>query len=305
MKKLFVQNDDGTFEQISAVAFGDNFKSITKTSVENAVKKYLKTCTSNKCEKNQKSEKLYFNKLQDFLTSNNVFYIDQVTREHIDQFESILLKKTKSSSVNRRFNTFKNFFRKCLEWKMILENPCEGKKKRREETNQRRPWTKEIFNKFIEQCEGNHKNIFTFLWMTGCRPMELKNLKWSDIDYDEMSIKFKCGKNAQVTRTFPITKEIDKFLHSIKMDSNFVFTENKKQVNNDSLYHYCKNRLNALGLKNYTVYGIRHGFGTRLAQKGVSAFYIAELMGHSKLETTKKYVHSEKKQLIEIVSQAI
>jgi len=309
MKKLFVQNEDGSMEQVSAVAFGENFKSISKTSVENAIQKYIECCTSNKCEKNQKSEKLYFDKILTYLKAKKVFFIDEVTREHIDQFESILLKKIKVSSVNRRFNTFKNFFVKCKEWKMILENPCEGKKKRREEKNRRKAWSKEDFSKFIRLCSGIRKKILLFLWITGCRPMEVKNLKWTDVNYDSMEITLRCGKSynggQSVVRKFPMTPEIDRLLHSMKIDSQYVFSENRQRLNNDTLYQYCKKRLKALGLENHTPYGIRHGFGTRLARKGVSAFYIAELMGHSKLETTKEYVESEKKQLIDIVSRAI
>lgn len=62
--------------------------------------------------------------------------------------------------------------------------------------------------------------------------------------------------------------------------------------------------MDRLGLTGFTVYGIRHGFGTKLARRGVSAFYIAELMGHTKLETTRRYVHSEKKLLIQILNKA-
>ena len=135
--------------------------------------------------------------------------------------------------------------------------------------------------------------------MTGCRPIEAKNLKWTDIDYDKKAITVRCGKNAEISRHFPLTEELDIFLHNLKFDSNFVFSKNKKQINNDSLYQYCKKRLVSLGLNEYTVYGIRHGFGTKLALAGVSSFYIAELMGHRKLETTRIYVHAVNNQLID------
>jgi integrase len=303
MKKLFVQNSDGTFEELSALAIGLGVKDIKKTSIKDAFAKYIKLCTANKCKKNQYSEKLYFYRLSDFLISMKIEYIHEVGRDHIDQFESLLLSSMKVSSVNRRFNTIKHFFKKCLEWNVTYIDPCLGKKKRREEANHIKPWTKEVFDKFISKTDGVYKKIFHFLWLTGCRPMELKNLKWTDIDYDEKVIVFRCGKNAQVSRKFPIAVEVDKFLHNLKFDSNYVFTDNKTQINNDLLYHYCKTRLLELGLNNFTVYGIRHGFGTKLAKAGVSAFYIAELMGHAKLETTKRYIHSEKKQLIDILSK--
>lgn len=210
----------------------------------------------------------------------------------------------KPSSVNRRFCTIKNFFRKCYEWKLLAEDPCHKMKKRKYEENPFRPWTPELMERFLLMCEGVWAKIFEFLWLTGARPMELKNLKWTDIDYDDQLLTLRCGKNAQISRKFPITKELDRLLHSVKMDGPYVFANNKKQLNNDNLYHYCKKRLERLGLHGFTVYGIRHGFGTKLAKQGVSAFYIAQLMGHTRLDTTKKYVHSEKNQLIQILNKA-
>lgn len=299
-----MKNDDGSYDELSALLFENKISPVVRISISDSIKKYVETCTSQKCIKNQSVEKLYFLIFNDFLFSLKLECIDEVTPEHIDQFENFLLKKMKAASVNRRFNTIKHFFNKSLLWGHILKNPCFGKKKKREEVNPRRPWTLEVFNKFIKSCSGTQKSIFQFLWMTGCRPMELKNLKWTDINYDQKTITLRCGKNAHVTRSFPITDELDHFLHNIKFDTNFVFTENKKQINSDTLYHYCKKRLNSLGLSEFTVYGIRHGFGTKLALAGVSAFYIAELMGHSKLETTKKYIHSDKKQLIKALCLA-
>lgn len=302
-KKLFIQHNNGKYEEIDGFLALNSLKEIKKTPISEAINKYIENCTSNKCKKNQNSEKLYFDKLSIFANMHGLKFIDEFSSKYVDQFESILLKKMKVSSVNRRFNTFKNFFAKCLEWELIYKNPCEGKKKRREEKNHRSAWTHDIFKMFIKECSGNHKNIFTFLWLTGCRPMELKNLKWTDIDYDEKNITLRCGKNSNVSRKFPLTKELDKFLHKIKMDSVYVFTENKKQVNNDALYHYCKKRLKPLGLNKYTVYGIRHGFGTKLAKQGISAFYIAQLMGHSKIDTTRQYIQDDKNQLISILSK--
>ncbi len=305
MRKLFIQKDDGTFEELAAIIADRDLRTIKKITISDAFSKYIKNCTANKCIKNQSNERLYFGIFQKFLEEKGVVYIDEVTREHIDQFEALLLRSMKASSVNRRFCAIRNFFNKCIDWNMLVESPCSGYRKRKIEQNPFKPWTPELISRFLLLCDGVWAKIFEFLWLTGCRPMELKNLRWTDIDYDNQTIKFRCGKNAQVSRAFPITNDIDRFLHDLKMNGSFVFTgPNKKQINNDSLYHYCKKRLIKLGLTGFTVYGIRHGFGTKLARQGVSAFYIAELMGHTDLKTTRGYVHSDKKLLIQILNKA-
>ena len=42
---------------------------------------------------------------------------------------------------------------------------------------------------------------------------------------------------------------------------------------------------------NFHFHDLRHTFASRLADAGVDAFTIAELMGHSTLEMTKRYTH--------------
>lgn len=237
------------------------------------------------------------------MARRDIHYANEITPLLIQEFEASLLRVTKVSSVNRRFNTFKHFFVKCIEWKFIHENPCQGMKKRREEDNPYLPWTPDLFERFIKTTSGVRRKVFWFLWLTGCRPVEAKNLKWTDINYDELELTLRCGKNAKVSRKFPITNEIAKLLHSIKLDSLYVFSENKLQISNDTLYQYCMNRLKAIGEAKYTVYGIRHAFGTRLSEEGVNAFDIAELMGHSKMETTRRYVHTNKKNLLKILDK--
>jgi integrase len=216
MRKLYVKNRDGTFEQVAAILKTQGYV-ITKTKLELAFQEYIEKVTLHKCVKNQKVEKLYFQKFLAFLKARDRSTIDEVTRSDVDSFESMLLTQMKASSVNRRFNTFKNFFAKCLEWKMIAENPCFGKKKRKEEVNAKIPWNEKVFQAFIKTCNGELQKIFLFLWIVGCRPMELRNLKWKDINYDDQSLILRCGKNAEVSRKFPITKELDELLHSLKI----------------------------------------------------------------------------------------
>jgi len=293
---------NGKYKKLSALAVGPTLKPIQKVKISEAFQKYIDTCTIHKCTKNQKVETMYFEILGDFLKDEKAFHIDEVTRFHMEKFEALLLKKQKASSVNRRFNTFKHFFNQMVEWEHIRENPCKTLKKRREEKNPHLVWDEKDFHKFLKSTSGIYNKIFQFLWLTGCRPMEVKNLKWTDVNHDEGLLTLKCGKNAGVSRTFPITDDLSKLLHNIKLDSLFVFSDNKTQVSNDLLYHYCKTRLHDLGLKKYTVYGLRHTFGTKLADSGVNVFLIAHLMGHSKIETTRRYVKIEHEKLAEALS---
>lgn len=303
MLKLYVSEDGKNFKEIAGLAVGHHLKPIKKVSVENAIKQYLKNCTAHKCEKNQGSEKLYFDKFKKFLAKNEINSMEEVVRIHIEEFEASLIKKMRVSSVNRRFNTFKHFFVKCKEWDFIWENPCLGMRKRKEENRPHKPWPTDIFCEFILHTTGVHTDLFYFLWLTGCRPMEAKNLRWTDIDYENRLITLRCGKNSQIIRQFPLTDDVSKLLHQVKVDSLYIFSDHGQQINNDSLYYYCKDRMKRITTDKYTVYGIRHAFGSRLSEAGANAFHIAFLMGHTNIETTKRYIHNTKDNLVKFLKK--
>lgn len=46
--------------------------------------------------------------------------------------------------------------------------------------------------------------------------------------------------------------------------------------------------------KNLTIHSLRHTYAERLRRKGIDVATISKLMGHSSLETTAIYLHSNK-----------
>lgn len=292
--KLYVKIHD-EFHELSAIAVGPNLKSVKKISISESIEKYLNLCTSQKCIKNQKVEASFFNKFLTYFEAIGIDEISDIHFIHLTEFQNHLCKTMKSSSVNRRFFTIKHFFNMLEKWDLIAVNPCKEVKQKRIEENRYKTWTDHEFLLFLNECSGVHKHLFQFLWLTGARPMEAKNLTWNDINYDKRELLLKCAKNAKIARAFPITDKVSSLLHSIDMNGLNVFGN----ITNDQLYQYAKHRLKKLNLDHLTVYGLRHSFASRLSSKKVNVFLIQQLMGHSDLRTTKGYVKIEKNELIE------
>ncbi len=88
----------------------------------------------------------------------------------------------------------------------------------------------------------------------------------------------------------------------MRIDSIYVFSEDKKQINSDSLCHYARARLKRLKLNHISVYGLRHSFAERLAKQNVSPFYIQKLMGHSDIKITMTYLHDDRNDLKDVLN---
>jgi integrase/recombinase XerD len=54
--------------------------------------------------------------------------------------------------------------------------------------------------------------------------------------------------------------------------------------------------------KNFTIHTIRHSFATHLIDNGTDLHTIKELLGHSSLQTTMKYMHLTTRRLDGIVN---
>ncbi|MCX8028962.1 MAG: tyrosine-type recombinase/integrase [Brevinematales bacterium] len=146
--------------------------------------------------------------------------------------------------------------------------------------------------------------IFTF-YLTGLRISELVELKISDIVNDTLVVKGKGGKS-RVLPIHPLLKEkINEYLKIRKLlmtkETNLLFVGNtrnggisQRQVRN-LVYKYTSivgNKINP--------HGLRHTFATHLLNDGNDIRVIQDLLGHSSIGTTQRYIHTSLKRLKDI-----
>ena len=77
-----------------------------------------------------------------------------------------------------------------------------------------------------------------------------------------------------------------------------------KRYSERSIQHLMQKALLRVGLdsKNYTIHTIRHSFATHLLDNGTDLFTIKELLGHTNLQTTMRYMHLTSRRVDEITN---
>jgi integrase len=194
--------------------------------------------------------------------------------------------------------------------RLITANPFRGISHRCGQP--RRPVTDQEFQKLLRATAGQKsrkrpspgarfRQVLIFLRFTGCRPKELCQLEWSNVDLDGGVIVLQTHKTTRTQRTprpriIALDPVVVKLLLHLKRraepGSRVFLTYRKTPWTRHNLGLRIRRARKKAGVPDDAkLYGVRHGFGTRAIVNGVDLKTLAELMGHTTTRMTEHYVH--------------
>jgi integrase len=189
-----------------------------------------------------------------------------------------------------------------LNWavsqKMLSQSPLTGFKKPAAKRRQEYV-TADQHAALLDALPGKRNRTFRLLlhaaYGSGCRPGELRKLRWEHIanDYSHAILaEHKTAKKTGKARTIYFSKKVQTILRWMPRRSEFVFFNSLgKPWKKDAIVNRMRRLREKTGLKT-VAYSYRHGFATRALVQGVDVATVAELMGHSSTEmVTKHYSH--------------
>lgn len=286
---------------------------LRETTIEAAILHYKETESRLKKTKgNYTTEGLYFYELMHFLEKEGIKrtdYISEIKPHHMSRFQVWLTNQShqgktySNSTVNRRFNTIKGFFNKCVEWEFLRASPCRFLRSLPEKPLKRRVWTREQILTLGFYIEGEDKALFDFLLETGARLSSATALLWQDVDLDQAIASFSTRKGRyrrEKIYTVPLSKKAVEILKSLSpQGSGRVFKLDPGLFSKRIQRKMKKAHLDGQGL---TLHGLRHTYATRLHEGGASTESIRRLLGHESTKTTQIYLTSDIEHLRSLVS---
>lgn len=131
---------------------------------------------------------------------------------------------------------------------------------------------------------------------TGCRIQEVLNLKRDKVDFDNLLLTVTGKGNKQ--RLIPISLELRKCLYKLisKHSAEFVFaTRLGGRLSYDNSRRDFRRLCHKLGINGFdgTFHAFRRCFAKNYLRQGGNLFYLQQTLGHSKVETTRRYVEVE------------
>ncbi len=153
-----------------------------------------------------------------------------------------------------------------------------------------------------------HRCIIILLYSSGLPLSEISALRSTDIDSKTMRIKVVQGKGAKDRYTIlsePVLAELRAYW-LIYRPVEYLFNGSRKgrPLSKRTIEHVVQQALIRLGLadKDYSVHTLRHSFATHLLESGCDLYTIKELLGHTSLATTLRYLHLAGTRFKEVLS---
>jgi integrase/recombinase XerD len=232
-----------------------------------------------------KACKVYFLKFRDDAGISYKLTTKQVTKELVKRFRAFLDKHLNGETPHNYFSKFIKLCNDATEDKIFKVNPCKGIKNNRPDGLKKDILSiDEIQALKLAKCPNAEvKRAFLFSLNTGLRWVDVKDLKWKNIDNDIVKLfQSKTGKEAIVY--------LNDYAMSLIPDrgkrDELVFNLPSHTGALKSLRGWVGN---AKIDKHITWHSARHSFAVNLLIYKVDVKTMSSLLGHAGLKHTEKY----------------
>jgi len=244
-----------------------------------------------------KSQREYLKHLRQFQRSfPKLPTTPQPIQSWLNSFEGLA-----PETVHARFRTIRTFYNQTHLWHPKIPSPMPLVRPPRLLPKAMRTFTgEELYRIFTLPLSLSERTMVTLLLDTGIRAQECANLNWDDVRPNYIIVSGKTGE-----RDVPIHEITFHLLHRLGAESNhnhYVFQGKRGPLTYEGVYKTIRRICHQANIdgRRCSPHTFRHTFGTEYASS--SACHpktLQDIMGHRDFKTTLRYIHNNRKRLIE------
>lgn len=216
--------------------------------------------------------------------------------------------KLKNSTIARRISALRTFYNYLLNKNIVDTNLFNSIRNPKLEKKLPNYLSYEELAKILDNIDISTKIglrnrlLVEMFYATGCRVSEMINIKVSDINKSNNSIRIMGkGSKERIVYFGEYARDyLDRYLPLI--DTDYLFTqESGDKLSIHDVEYIISDLVKNLALKTHvTPHTLRHTFATHLLNNGADIKTVQELLGHSSLNTTGIYTHVSNERIKEV-----
>lgn len=213
--------------------------------------------------------------------------LDQLTPMQVEKYKADRLQVAAPATVAKEVRTLKAMLNKALHWQAVRYNPIAGVQPPRDMRSAPAHWyTMEQLDALYRGSE-RYGAIWQLLANTGLRRGEAQHLKRDHIRGDAIHVLSEPGARTKSRRwrEVPLSDNARAALERLP-GADYVLPVMAPA----SLSRAAIRDGERAGVGG-SIHSLRHTFGTHMAMHGVQVRVLQELMGHSSIRTTERYMH--------------
>ena len=245
--------------------------------------------------------------------------IDEVNYQQIRNWIVSLVESGISNrSINRKSSALNTYYKFLLKINTITVNPLNKHRALKVSKKIQVPFSEMEMHQVLDELnsvvdfEGlRNRLIIELFYATGIRRIELVQLKISDVDMSNRTLKVLGKRNKE--RLIPLLDSVIGTLRTylnqrnkiegIVDDSYLFLTKKGVKIYETLVYRIINDYFSKVSSKvKRSPHILRHSFATHLLNQGANLNAVKELLGHSSLAATQIYTHNSIAELKKVYS---
>ncbi|AJR02365.1 tyrosine-type recombinase/integrase [Siansivirga zeaxanthinifaciens] len=255
----------------------------------------------------------YLTDLEAFLEyASKIYDVNAINQINYSQIRSWIVALVESNisnrSINRKMSALNTYYKFLQKVGDIQSNPLAKHKALKTSKKIQIPFSEHEVRNVLDEFgfENNFegirdKLIIELFYSTGIRRIELIQLKISDFNFQNKTLKVLGKRNKE--RIVPLLDSVLKTCHryieernrlpEIENDEMLFLTKKGVKIYETLVYRIIKDYFSKASTKvKKSPHILRHSFATHLLNQGADLNAVKELLGHSSLAATQVYTHN-------------